>query len=218
MVKQPIFNATLVNLTLMALVSSSPLIILNIYDTCWTWFESEQGQLGPQSIIGSGAFNFLVVAAISLAASNKEKRLQQPWFFWCTAAGSLLAYGWIYYCLNDNVISYAEAGATLGLYFAFIVLMYVIDVVIKCVRKESSSKPDATWGLTHFSVEEMYEVNLSDQIGAYSRVPETKWMTEYVRDFLINPAHFEEGNSKIQYIDYSHLKQLLQGSCMIERL
>lgn len=61
-------------------------------------------------------------------------------------------------------------------------------------------------------------MNLSDQIGAYSRVPETKWMTEYVRDFLINPTHFEQGNSKIQYVDYSHLKQLLKGSCMIERL
>lgn len=34
--KKPICNATLVNLSFMALVSAAPLIFLNIIDTCWT--------------------------------------------------------------------------------------------------------------------------------------------------------------------------------------
>jgi len=35
-VKKPLCNATLINLSFMALVSAAPQIFLNIIDTCWT--------------------------------------------------------------------------------------------------------------------------------------------------------------------------------------
>ena len=71
MKKTLIWNPTLANLTLMALGSSAPEIILNIYETIIT-LGGTPGELGASTIVGSAAFNFLVISGVSIYAVNEE--------------------------------------------------------------------------------------------------------------------------------------------------
>ena len=59
-----VWNETVANLTLMALGSSAPEILLAIIETCSLGFEA--GDLGPGTIVGSAAFNLLVITAICI--------------------------------------------------------------------------------------------------------------------------------------------------------
>lgn len=108
------------------------------------------------------------------------KQLTYAWYFWFTAAASLLAYGWAFYCLRSNSISRQEAGLTVAFYVVLLLLGYLIDRLIQPCRRCLLRKPeqeettDPTFGLTQFSIEEIYEANLRDQIGMLSKVKETK--------------------------------------------
>ena len=55
----------------MALGSSAPEIILNIYETIIT-LGGTPGELGASTIVGSAAFNFLVISGVSIYAVNEE--------------------------------------------------------------------------------------------------------------------------------------------------
>ena len=57
-----VWNETVANLTLMALGSSAPEILLAIIETVSLNFEA--GDLGPGTIVGSAAFNLLIITAI----------------------------------------------------------------------------------------------------------------------------------------------------------
>lgn len=70
-----VWNPTVANLTLMALGSSAPEILLNVIETLQT-LGSKPGELGPSTIVGSAAFNFLVISGISIYAvteANDER-------------------------------------------------------------------------------------------------------------------------------------------------
>ena len=69
--KVPVWNPTFANLTLMALGSSAPEIILNTFETITTLGKTP-GELGPSTIVGSAAFNFLVISGVSIYAVKKE--------------------------------------------------------------------------------------------------------------------------------------------------
>ena len=70
-VKVPVWNPTVANLTLMALGSSAPEILLNVLETVQT-LGSKPGELGPSTIVGSAAFNFLVISGVSIYAVNES--------------------------------------------------------------------------------------------------------------------------------------------------
>lgn len=57
-----IWNETVSNLTLMALGSSTPEILLSIIEICGNGFEA--GDLGPGTIVGSAAFNLFIIIGI----------------------------------------------------------------------------------------------------------------------------------------------------------
>merc|ERR1719502_904576 len=60
------WNDTVANLTLMALGSSAPEILLSIMEICRNKFHS--GALGPSTIVGSAAFNLFVILAVCIYA------------------------------------------------------------------------------------------------------------------------------------------------------
>jgi solute carrier family 8 (sodium/calcium exchanger) len=66
-----VWNPTVANLTLMALGSSAPEIMLNVIETIMTLGE-KPGELGPSTIVGSAAFNLLVISGVSILAVNEE--------------------------------------------------------------------------------------------------------------------------------------------------
>lgn len=65
------WNATVANLTLMALGSSAPEILLAVIETA-TKLGQCPGELGASTIVGSAAFNLLVISAASIWAVSPE--------------------------------------------------------------------------------------------------------------------------------------------------
>ena len=121
--------------------------------------------MGPQSIVGAAAFHFLVLTAISLIApdvkitdanvTNKfdkdenSKKVKNTFVFYFIALASLLAYGWVFYCLFDNTISRLEAGLTVGFFFIVLILVYSIDKIIFLCKKQKDDKTlDKSFGKT----------------------------------------------------------------------
>lgn len=71
-----IWNDTVSNLTLMALGSSAPEILLSIIEVCAKGFEA--GDLGPNTIVGSAAFNlFMIIAICVMVIPAGEVRRQK---------------------------------------------------------------------------------------------------------------------------------------------
>ena len=60
-----VWNETMANLTLMALGSSAPEILLNVCEVFTNEFHA--GELGPSTIVGSAAFNLMVISAVCVA-------------------------------------------------------------------------------------------------------------------------------------------------------
>ena len=61
-----VWNPTIANLTLMALGSSAPEILLSVIETVSN-LGKEPGELGPATIVGSAAFNLMVISGVSIA-------------------------------------------------------------------------------------------------------------------------------------------------------
>ena len=98
-VELPVWNETVANLTLMALGSSAPEILLAVIETLQTLGE-EAGDLGPSTIVGSAAFNLLVISAVCIPAVDDPKKINDMGVFFTTSAFSIFAYLWLLICLQ----------------------------------------------------------------------------------------------------------------------
>ncbi|XP_053533094.1 sodium/calcium exchanger 2a isoform X2 [Ictalurus punctatus] len=120
-----IWNETISNLTLMALGSSAPEILLSVIEVCGHGFES--GELGPGTIVGSAAFNMLVIIAIcvSVIPDGEVRKIKHLRVFFITASWSIFAYIWLYLIISvmsPGIVQVWEALTTL-LFFPVCVLM-----------------------------------------------------------------------------------------------
>ncbi|KAK9503028.1 hypothetical protein O3M35_011682 [Rhynocoris fuscipes] len=95
-----VWNDTVANLTLMALGTSAPEILLSIIEIIGHHFEA--GQLGPGTIVGSAAFNLLVITSICMLAldGNETRRIYRFKVFLVTGMFSFLAYIWLFVILR----------------------------------------------------------------------------------------------------------------------
>jgi len=64
------------------------------------------GDLGPSTIVGSAAFNLLVISGVSIAAiggdTGEIKKIDDMGVFMTTAFFSIFAYVWLFICLAVN--------------------------------------------------------------------------------------------------------------------
>ena len=130
-VEKMFWNPTIANLTLMALGSSAPEIILATAGVALD-FEGVPSDLGPMSIVGSAAFNLLVISCVSiLAVGPKEvKPILDVGVFFVTAIFSVAAYVWFYLVLvviSPNRIELWEALVTFGAMIVLVGLAYGAD-------------------------------------------------------------------------------------------
>uniref|UniRef100_A0A0K8SFP5 Calx-beta domain-containing protein n=3 Tax=Lygus hesperus TaxID=30085 RepID=A0A0K8SFP5_LYGHE len=107
-----VWNDTVANLTLMALGTSAPEILLSIIEIIGHNFQA--GKLGPGTIVGSAAFNLLFITAICMVAlpGNETRRIERFKVFVVTAVFSIFAYIWLFLTLNvfsPNVVEMWEA-------------------------------------------------------------------------------------------------------------
>ena len=142
-----IWNETVSNLTLMALGSSAPEILLSVIEVCGHGFES--GTLGPSTIVGSAAFNMFVIIGLCVyvVPDGETRKVKHLRVFFITAAWSIFAYIWLYLILcffSPGVVELWEAVLTL-LFFpicvvqvcagqpAPLVLLSLIDCLFFCL-------------------------------------------------------------------------------------
>lgn len=131
-VSYKVWNPTVANLTLMALGSSAPEIMLATIETVST-LDSEPGELGPSTIVGSAAYNLLVITGVCILSipDGSVKRIEQYGVFAITASASLIAYLWMYIVLSvisPDEIELWEAGITLLAFPTLVFFAYVQDI------------------------------------------------------------------------------------------
>ncbi|XP_028976529.2 solute carrier family 8 member 4a [Esox lucius] len=125
-----IWNETVSNLTLMALGSSAPEILLSVIEVCGHSFEA--GSLGPSTIVGSAAFNMFVIIALCVyvVPENETRRIKHLRVFFVTAAWSIFAYIWLYLILaviSPGEVEVWEAVLTFMFFPICVVQAWVAD-------------------------------------------------------------------------------------------
>uniref|UniRef100_A0A3Q3KAY4 Calx-beta domain-containing protein n=1 Tax=Monopterus albus TaxID=43700 RepID=A0A3Q3KAY4_MONAL len=125
-----VWNETVSNLTLMALGSSTPEIMLSVIEVCGHEFKS--GELGPSTIVGSAAFNMFVIIGlcVSVIPEGEVRKVKHLRVFFVTAGWSIFAYIWLYMILavfSPNVVQVWEGLLTLAFFPICVLLAWVAD-------------------------------------------------------------------------------------------
>ncbi|CAK7315907.1 sodium/calcium exchanger 3 isoform X2 [Vulpes vulpes] len=125
-----IWNETVSNLTLMALGSSAPEILLSLIEVCGHGFIA--GDLGPSTIVGSAAFNMFIIIGICVYVipDGETRKIKHLRVFLITAAWSIFAYIWLYMILavfSPGVVQVWEGLLTLSFFPVCVLLAWVAD-------------------------------------------------------------------------------------------
>lgn len=125
-----IWNETVSNLTLMALGSSAPEILLSVVEVCGHNFDA--GELGPNTIVGSAAFNMFVIIGlcVSVIPEGQTRKVKHLRVFFVTATWSVFAYTWLYLILavfSPGVVEIWEGLLTLFFFPICVGFAYVAD-------------------------------------------------------------------------------------------
>jgi len=128
-----VWNATVANLTLMALGSSAPEILLSVIETTSANFYS--GELGPATIVGSAAFNLFMILAVCVTAlpaadPPETRKIDELGVYCVTAFFSVFAYILLFVIVmvsSPNVIEIWEGVFTLLCFPILVVLAYGAD-------------------------------------------------------------------------------------------
>ncbi|KAM9809006.1 sodium/calcium exchanger 1b isoform X3 [Syngnathus typhle] len=125
-----IWNETVSNLTLMALGSSAPEILLSVIEVVGHGFDA--GTLGPSTIVGSAAFNMFVIIGICVwvVPDGETRKVKHLRVFFVTASWSIFAYIWLYLILSvisPGVVQVWEALLTFFFFPICVVFAWVAD-------------------------------------------------------------------------------------------
>jgi len=123
-----VWNKTVANLSLMALGSSAPEILLAIIGILGNDFESED--LGPGTIVGSAAFNMLVIIAICVSI-QPNKSVEEINVLYITAFASVFAYIWLYLIVDvfsPGECELWEALVTIAFFPLLILIAWMADL------------------------------------------------------------------------------------------
>lgn len=125
-----VWNETVANLTLMALGSSAPEILLSVIEMFAKKFEA--GDLGPGTIVGSAAYNLFVIIAICvLVIPNGEvRKIKHLRVFFITATWSVFAYIWLYLILDvisPGIVEVWEGFLTFLFFPATVATAYIAE-------------------------------------------------------------------------------------------
>jgi len=128
-----VWNATVANLTLMALGSSAPEILLSVIEILTNpvgpFFA---GPLGPSTIVGSAAYNLMVITAVCVTClpAGEKRTLKQLGVFATTAAWSVISYIWLLVIVvywTPEVITVVEGVLTCLFFIILVIQSYVTD-------------------------------------------------------------------------------------------
>jgi len=140
-----VWNETIANLTLMALGSSAPEILISVFETVATLGNTKPVEsLGLFTIIGSAAYNLIVITAICVMALPKDtrKKVNEFGVFLVTSFWSIFAYLWLIFVVrwrSPNQVELWEAIMTLLFFPLLVISAWLQDKgcwLHKCRRKK----------------------------------------------------------------------------------
>ena len=141
-VEVKVWNDTVANLSLLAFGTSAPEILLNVIEICGNTFVA--GKLGPGTIVGSAAFNLLVITAICIICipKNEIRKIELIPVYAVTSVFNLFAYVWLALVLmviTPDVVDLWEAIVTFLLFPALILVSYAVDKRCCCSKNNKTS-------------------------------------------------------------------------------
>jgi len=230
--KITVWNPTVANLTLMALGSSAPEILLSVIETMGG-LGGCPGELGASTIVGSAAFNLLVISAVSIYAVNKDnddspdrddtlpvgiKKIYDMGVFAVTAFSSVFAYVWMWIVLMDQSVSPIEAWLTFVFFFVLIGSAYGMDKykAMKVAKEKllSGDKEEEQKPLINHTAQEIYRELIDEKLGKHAvsedQIKTRTEMKEFVRQTM--------KTDQIDKVDLAELKKAIDGDNMITRM
>jgi len=122
-----VWNATVANLSLMALGSSAPEILLSVVEIIGANFFS--GELGPSTIVGSAAFNLLMIIGVCVIAlpDGETRKIDDLNVYYVTAFFSIFAYLWLVIALLDDKVEIWEGVFTFLCFPILLLTAYAAD-------------------------------------------------------------------------------------------
>jgi len=225
------WNATVANLTLMALGSSAPEILLAVLETC-TNLGQCPGELGASTIVGSAAFNLLVISGISIYAVSPEqdadtedrdetlpvgiKKIYDMRVFAITCTSSIWAYVWLWIVLLDQMVEVWEAVLTLVFFMILIVLAYGADrfTAKQAESEEAAGEADDNKPVIEYSAYQIYKDLLIEQKGGAPQDKESVEKRDKMKRFLKQTMKTDQ----IDKVSLDELKKVVEGEGMISRI
>ncbi len=124
---------------------------------------STPGELGPSTIVGSAAFNLLVISAVAVVAvkSPNVKKIYDLGVFGVTAITSLFAYIWLYIVLQvwtKDEVTIWEASITLIFFFILLISAFVADRINACIKKKQEGNDGITARGGNFDVDDFIHI------------------------------------------------------------
>jgi solute carrier family 8 (sodium/calcium exchanger) len=189
------------NLTLMALGSSAPEILLSIIETVGNLGKCP-GELGASTIVGSAAFNLLIISALSILAVNEKndnnperdpsvpkgvKKIKDMGVFSITTISSLFAYIWIYLVLRDQMVEVWEAILTFVFFFILIITSYSADKYNQFKEEKEKKKQGVTEEAkptTEYSPIEIYRELIAEKKGIPAKNEDEVQKRKKMKEFL----------------------------------
>lgn len=134
-----VWNDTVANLTLMALGSSAPEILLSVIEVTSNDFYS--GDLGPSTIVGSAAFNLFIIIAVCVVAlpEGEKRKIADLKVFAITAVFSVVSYLWLLIILvawTPDIVTVEEGTITFLMFPLLVGLAYAADARMWCFKDE----------------------------------------------------------------------------------
>jgi solute carrier family 8 (sodium/calcium exchanger) len=159
-VERDFWNPTIANLTLLALGSSMPEILLSIFSTVGD-LDGIPSELGPMGIVGSAAFNLFVISAVSIMAvtDGSKKILDMGVFMWTSFASSF-AYLWFLLVLSSispDEVEVWEAFTTLGFFVVLCLVALALDKWTSAKNRSLDHEKNVKKDAARFSLKQIQE-------------------------------------------------------------
>ena len=212
----------------MALGSSAPEILLSVIETVMN-LEKCPGELGASTIVGSAAFNLLVISAVSIYAVSEKndtnddrdtdvpvgvKKINDMGVFAITATSSVWAYLWLYIVLLDQVVEPWEAWLTLAFFFILILMAWRADVYKSNKDALLNGDEEDNLPVIEFHPLDIYRDLIKEKKGEASMAPEDVERREKMKAFLKETMKTDQ----IERISFAELKHAMEGESMLNRI
>lgn len=149
-----VWNDTVANLSLMALGTSAPEIMLSVVEIIKNQFKA--GELGPSTIVGSAAFNLLCITAVCIVSIEKGevRKISAIKVYGVTAFFCIFAYVWLILVLmvmSPGQVELWEAIVTFLFFPVLILVAYAADKDPCCRKNQTTVSMEIGLGNYHLT-------------------------------------------------------------------